>query len=167
MSGRGSSASPSTPTQSTSTRREAPVAARLRRTKHEYKSLGGELVPALDIRLRTLDGTWQPETPALIDSGADVSTFPAGWAPSLGVTLDASCCEEKKAVTAGGPATVWAYSPGLKVLIDGAEHHLKAEFCEGLDLPLLGRRDFFMKYRVSFDQRTESFTLEPYPTPPV
>lgn len=115
--------------------------------------------------MRTLDGQLQPETPALIDSGADVSTFPAAWAASLGIALDASCCEERKAVTAGGPATVWAYAQGLKVVIDGFEHHLKAEFCEGLDLPLLGRKDFFAKYKITFDQRAESFTLEPYAKP--
>lgn len=109
-----------------------------------------------------LDGAWQPETLALLDSGADVSTFPASWANSLGVVLDPSCCEEKKATTAAGPAVVWAYKPGLRVAVEGATHLLNADFCVGLDLPLLGRRDFFDKYRITFDQRAKTFTLEPY-----
>lgn len=129
---------------------------------HEYRTIGGALVPALAIRVQGLDGAWQPETLALIDSGADLTTFPASWAKSLGIALDASCCEEKQAVTAGGPAVVWAYPQGLRVSIEGIDHWLKAEFCIGLDLPLLGRRDFFDSYRIMFDERAKSFTLEPY-----
>jgi hypothetical protein len=76
------------------------------------------LVPALDIRIRGLDGQLQPGTPAIIDSGADIST-------------------------------------------------LKADFCEALEVPLLGRRDFFVKYKVCFNERRSTFTLEPYPEIPV
>jgi hypothetical protein len=65
-------------------------------------------------------------------------------------------------MTAGGPAVVWRYTPGIKAVIDGVEHHLKADFCEGLYVALLGRKDFFRAYRVSFDERAKNFTLEPF-----
>jgi hypothetical protein len=125
------------------------------------------LVPALDIRLRGSNGRLQPETPAIIDSGADISTFPGEWAKSLGIKLDLSFCEEKTARTAGGPTPVWSYPQGIHVVIEGVEHFLKADFCEKLEVPLLGRQDFFMKYRVCFDERERTFTLEAYPEPPV
>jgi hypothetical protein len=160
---RRSSTSPTTQKGSTSTDGSGAFSLEQEQTTHEYKSLGrGQLVPALSIRVRGLDGVLQPETPALIDSGADVSTFPASWAKSLGIELSPRCCERKEATTAAGPATVWAYSQGLRVIIEGVEHWLKAEFCEGLDLPLLGRRDFFDAYKITFDERAKTFTLVPY-----
>lgn len=134
-------------------------------TEHEYKTLGDDLVPALDICLLDLDGVEQPPTPAIIDSGADISTFPGEWAEILKIKLDLTCCEEKKARTAGGPAQIWHYSQGLHVVIEGERHHLKANFCETLEVPLLGRRDFFLKYRIAFDERAKSFTLDPYRSP--
>lgn len=154
--------SPSTRTESTSTEGAEAASLGLGAVTHAYKTLGGELVPALGIRVQRLDDSWLPETPALLDSGADVSTFPAEWAKRLGIKLDLSCCEEKKAKTAGGAVVVWAYPQGLRVHVEGVGHRLKADFCEGLDVPLLGRRDFFNAYRVTFDERAKTFTLEPY-----
>jgi Aspartyl protease len=116
----------------------------------------------LAIRLRSLDGELQPSTPAIVDSGADTSTFPASMAKSLGITLDESCCERGRAATANGETVIWSYPQGIKALIeDRGEHHLKADFCDGLTIPLLGRKDFFNAYRVTFDERAETLTLEP------
>jgi hypothetical protein len=84
------------------------------------------------------------------------------WAKALGIQLDVTCCEKSTAETAGGPAELWIYRQGIKALIDGRKHHLKASFCKGLKVALLGRRDFFDAYKVTFDEREESFTLEPY-----
>jgi hypothetical protein len=109
-----------------------------------------------------LDGDLQPSSLAIIDSGADVSTFPVTWARGLGIKTDLTCCERSCAETAGGPAVVWTYPQGIKAVIDGVELHLKADFCEGLKVPLLGRRDFFRAHRITFDERTKTFTLEPY-----
>lgn len=84
------------------------------------------------------------------------------WAARLGIKTDLTCCERSCAQTAGGPAVVWTYPSGIKAIIDGAEHHLKADFCEGLQVALLGRKDFFYAYSVSFDERAKTFTLEPF-----
>lgn len=130
---------------------------------YPYKALaGGEYVPALPIRLFSLDGELQPSVLAVVDSGADGSTFPVMWAKGLGIGLDVSCCEESTAETAGGTVVCWIYRPGIKAWVAGREHHLKASFCEGLEVPLLGRKDFFNAYKVTFDQRAKSFMLEPY-----
>ena len=119
-------------------------------------------MPALRIRLRSLDGELQPWTPALVDSGADISTFPGSMARSLGIALDETCCERQRALTANGEATIWRYPQGIRALIeDQGEHHLKADFCDELKIPLLGRKDFFQTYRVMFDERAQTLTLEP------
>ncbi len=121
------------------------------------------MIPALPIKVKNLDGTLGPETPAILDSGADVSSFPAAWAKSIGIKLDESECEEEEATTAGGTTIVWRYPQGLRLAIEGVEHWVKAEFCEKLDIPLLGRKDFFYKYKVTFDQRRRVFLLEAFP----
>jgi hypothetical protein len=162
-SGQSSSTSPSTQTRSTSTDRP-PILVRGERgpKTYPYKTLAGGLVPALAIRLVSLDGVPQPPALAVIDSGADRSTFPPDWARGLGIELEEGCCEKETAVTAGGETELWVYKPGVKALIDGLEHHLKATFCVGLEVALLGRKDFFADYKVTFDERLECFTLEPY-----
>ncbi len=82
-------------------------------------------------------------------------------ARGLGIELHADCTLSV-AETAGGKVACWIYKRGLTVFAADTTHHLKASFCEGLKVPLLGREDFFEGYRVTFDQRTPSFTLEPY-----
>jgi hypothetical protein len=161
-----SSTSPNTPTLSTSTEAGRPEAVRLadQSRTYPYKALAGsEYVPALPIRLRSLDGVLQPSALAIVDSGADRSTFPTMWADSLGIKLHESWCEKSTAETAGGTVVCWIYPPGITALIDGREHRLKASFCEGLEVPLLGRKDLFNAYRITFDQRAKTFTLDPYP----
>lgn len=159
-----SSTYPSTPTHSTSTESDLealPLAPK--RKTYPYRALADEeYVPALPIRLRGLDGKWQPSALAIVDSGADGSTFPTMWAHGLGIELNPGWCDESTAETAGGTVVCWVYRPGIKALIDGTEHQLKASFCEGLEVPLLGRKDLFEAYKIMFDQRAKSFTLEAY-----
>jgi hypothetical protein len=81
-------------------------------------------------------------------------------AQQLGIKLALSCCEKTTAETAGGAVDCWVYPQGIKALIAGEEIYLKASFCDGLKVPLLGRRDFFNAFKVMFDQRGRSFTLE-------
>lgn len=88
--------------------------------------------------------------------------FLSRWRQSIGVELKEPTCKEDEATTAGGPTTVWSYPHGLHIEIEGIDHWVKAEFCEKLDVPLLGRKDFFMNYRVTFDERRHVFVLDAY-----
>lgn len=107
-----------------------------------------------------------PRTPALVDSGCDVTSFPAGWASILGIEFDK--CEKFSGLTAAGQddedddkaPRLWA--PGVDAVVMGRRVHLEAVFRPGLPVILLGREDFFQAFRVSFDQRKKTFRLEPY-----
>ena len=46
-------------------------------------------------------------------------------------------------------------------MIQGVELMLRPVFCEVLH-PVLGRKDFFARFRVTFDQRASRMVLEPY-----
>jgi hypothetical protein len=104
-----------------------------------------------------------PASAAILDSGADVSTFPASWARSIGIVLeDKGQCTEDEAMTAGGPITIWKYAQGLHIVIEDIQHWVKADFCEKLRVPLLGRTDFFRYYKTTIDERRRSFMLSAY-----
>jgi hypothetical protein len=112
--------------------------------------------------LITLDGVELAVATALVDSGADSSMFPAEWAARLGIDLyDKDICEEHKCATAGGTATSYVYKPGISARIEGHIYRLEASFSEHLSVILLGR-EFFMYYRITFDELAKCIILEPY-----
>jgi hypothetical protein len=102
-----------------------------------------------------------PPTRALIDSGADCSSFPAQWASALGIDL-ANDCVVTNGASAGGQTTVHTYKPGITALFAGERVSLTASFNPALPIVLLGRMDFFAAYKVSFDQRRSTFRVESY-----
>ncbi len=108
-----------------------------------------------------------PKTPAVVDSGCDVTSFPKGWAATLGIEFDK--CDQFAGVTAAGqddqnkPANLpRRYAPGVDALVMGHKVHLEAVFRPGLPVILLGREDFFQEFKVFFDQRKKTFRLERY-----
>lgn len=127
--------------------------------------MGRQLKPVLSVELVRLDGVVLRATPAIIDSGADCTTLPIEWAGKLGIDPEADCVEVP-CITAAGEGTQLAYPDGIEAVILGERLPLSATFNPGLDCVLLGRRDFFDWYRVLFDQRSKSFTLDPYPERP-
>jgi hypothetical protein len=102
-----------------------------------------------------------PETLGLVDSGCDSTMLPAELAKVLGIDLTADCTEQVSN-TAGGRTTNYAYQPGIDAIVMGQKIHLQASFNPGLPVILLGREDFFALYRVAFDQKTNTFTVDPY-----
>jgi hypothetical protein len=89
--------------------------------------------------------------------------FPAPMAASLGIDL-ASDCEERPCSTAGGEVTQHVYDSGLEIEIQamGRRVTVSAAFNPALPLVLLGRLDFFSQFKVCFDERNRTFTLEAY-----
>lgn len=100
--------------------------------------------------------------PGLIDSGADNSMFPLAWAKPLGISEND--CRQEECSTTGGMTTQFVWEQGLDAEIQALNTtvHLHACFAEGLPIVLLGRHDFFNAIRVSFDQRSLTFTLQQY-----
>jgi hypothetical protein len=119
------------------------------------------LRPAVPLKLLRLDKSILPATVALLDSGADCSTFPSAWAAKIGIDVKKDC-EACPGGTAGGTTTNYVYAPGVHAIVRKEKHTLKAVFNDGLGVILLGRDDFFSYYKVFFDQRAKTFTLTPY-----
>jgi hypothetical protein len=126
--------------------------------------------PALPVRLLDAAGGRVAQAYALIDSGADSTTFSAEWAALLGISLE-DHCEPVRALAAveggdEGKFFYYAYTDGLTVEVAGEELFLPVVlFCKGLPFAVLGRRDFFDRYLVTFDQRNLRFFLERLPDP--
>jgi hypothetical protein len=100
-----------------------------------------------------------PPLMALVDSGADSSLFPIQIAPLIGI--DVTRCEQATGMTAGGPSSRYIWDDGLQAIILGREVRLRGVF-GACPVILLGRGDFFDTFRVAFDQREKTFSLDPY-----
>jgi hypothetical protein len=162
---RRSSKSLRTPKPSTSTN-AAPADGHVRAVQGKtlpYKTIGsGGVCPAILLSFVTLAGETLPPTPAIIDSGADRSVFPSEWARRIGINLDEDC-QTITTETAGGPSENFVYEPGVFVIVEEAKYRVQgATFSKTLPVVLLGRKDFFTRYKVTFDERAKTFTLEPY-----
>jgi hypothetical protein len=96
---------------------------------------------------------------ALPDSGADASCFPEEWAPQLGVDL--STCVKQPVNTGAGKTHHHVWHAGLIATIESFEIELEAVFGP-INVPVLGRRDFFAHFRVEFDERARLTHLTPY-----
>jgi hypothetical protein len=98
---------------------------------------------------------------ALVDSGADFTTFSHEWAELLGIDLERDCEERSVGVADGRPSKRFVYTRGLWVEVVGERLFLAvAMFCKNLPVALLGRKDFFERYVVLLDQRNHRFFLE-------
>ncbi len=96
---------------------------------------------------------------ALVDTGADVSAFPVSWMRRLKIFK--KDCRRETIETAAGLGTQWRYEDGVDAIILGRRITLQATFAD-TPVALLGREDFLMHFRVSFDQRACRFTIRPY-----
>jgi hypothetical protein len=96
---------------------------------------------------------------ALPDSGADASCFPEEWAPKLGVDL--SACEKHPVNTGAGKTHHHVWDAGLMAKINGLDIELEAVFGP-INVPVLGRRDFFAHFHVEFNERAKLTYLTPF-----
>lgn len=97
-------------------------------------------------------------TDALLDSGADTTAIPYGWAGPLGVDLDKA---EKKTAWGNGVLAEYLF-PVEQLRLEIADRliNLKPAFCPWEHL-VLGR-DVFEHFRVIFDERAQTVILDPY-----
>ncbi len=98
---------------------------------------------------------------ALVDSGADYTTFSDEWAELLGIDLYRDCDQIEVGVADEKRSIRHVFTKGLQIEVVGEKMLLPvATFCENLPIGLLGRRDFFERYLVLFDHRNHDFFLE-------
>jgi hypothetical protein len=101
---------------------------------------------------------------ALIDSGADGSSLPLNVARVLGVPYNPA--DIRTARGAGGPYNEWQATADVTLQMGFGQVTLaRPALNPTLPYILLGRRDFFAQYRVSFDQQALAFELDVYPPP--
>jgi hypothetical protein len=121
--------------------------------------------PALPVGLLDATGNRIAQARALVDSGADNTTFSAEWAQLLGISLEDDCVPVRAnaAVEGGdkGEYLHYSYTEGLTVEVVGERMLLDVVmFCKGLPVALLGRYDFFKRYFVAIDEPHRRFFLE-------
>jgi hypothetical protein len=100
----------------------------------------------------------------IIDSGADCSLFSHAVMAPLGISE--KDCQLEVCETAGGEASHYVLADGIEIELPDLNRSLRVEaaFSRGVErgIALLGRRDFFAAFRVSFDQKSLTFALHPY-----
>ena len=123
---------------------------------------------------RDLDGVYRPYVPirityngiatdklALVDSGADLPTFPRTIAEILRIDLDELPRGESR--TAGGPIASWRCECELTTL-PGIQEKCLVAIVDNEDCPyLLGRKPFFSLMQVGFRESRLEFYLTPEP----
>lgn len=117
-------------------------------------------MPVIPVALHHNGGGKLPPMHALVDSGADCSLFPAAVAQVIGVDL--RICNQVAGMTASGQSTRFEHPQPVLGDIMGRTLALSAQFQPGLPLILLGRRDFFAHFRVTFHERESRFVVVPY-----
>lgn len=113
--------------------------------------------PVAQVRL---SGQERFETPALIDSGAEVTTMPHSTAEAIGLDLSA---EPERSFGVGGPVASIASSVGVSLRLghETKRFSIPVMVVKG-DFPVLfGRRGFFSRFRITFDEQAERVTLKP------
>jgi hypothetical protein len=96
---------------------------------------------------------------ALIDSGADASSFPDEWASALGIDLDE--CRAVRVKTASGVTYHPQWSETLEVTIADRTFPVRPRFAP-IQVAVLGRRDFFLQFKIEIDERARVTRLTAY-----
>ena len=97
-------------------------------------------------------------TSALVDSGATTSLFQGSLGEHLGIKIEAG----KKKLFQGVGGKIAGYTHPLTVEIAGLEFPCEIAFSHELttSLNMFGRKDFFKKFLVCFDEKNRETTLK-------
>jgi Retroviral aspartyl protease len=120
-----------------------------------YRDLGlGDARPYLVLTVTGPDGTKRGPIPGLIDTGADGTVLPAGYAPLMGYT--AADIVGQQGTQVGGSVTMWrATRPSRAFIpeIPGVVFDLNPCFVQGSQIALWGRGDLMHHFEVSIAER--------------
>lgn len=120
------------------------------------------LQPAISIKVRHPTKDQIYPVSALLDSGADRTTFPSEWAAVFGIDLDE--CKAIRVRTAMGLTFLPVSETELEIAAAGRVIAVQPCFAP-VSVAILGRRDFFSQFRVEFDERERVTRLTPYDEP--
>lgn len=125
-----------------------------------YRDLGlGEARPYL-VLLVTGPGGQRGPIAGLIDSGADGTVLPAGYAPLMGYTLSDLTAEQ--ATQVGGSMTVYRAVTSSQAYIPEIPHHvfdLNPCFVQGCQTALWGRSCLLQHFDVTIMETRKQFSL--------
>lgn len=112
---------------------------------------GKIFLPVVTVELKTIKGFWPFEM--LLDSGADVTTFPL---ESLASYFPNFKKDPKKKILIGGVEGkgVFAYPHSIITKLRNIEFPLRCYFIESNVDPLLGRLDFWNIFSVNFNNKS-------------
>lgn len=97
----------------------------------------------------------------LVDSGADYSVISKDIAGLIGFTWDES--EEETGAAAGGQAfSYWQATNEVAIQTEVGGLTFEDAMVAEADEIILGRHDFFRRYRVTFDEQQQLMEIEPF-----
>lgn len=121
--------------------------------------------PMLPIRIVNPDTNLAVRAWGLIDTGADECSIPARLAVKLGHVLNAGAA--KTIGTAGGDAMAFAHTTRIEIfsISDHATvvHTIPdtpVDFCPGLDVILLGVKNFLSNFKLVIDYPNHRFSIK-------
>jgi hypothetical protein len=132
--------------------------------RHVGDADGGPASPHVPIVVRAPRVRARLEGHALVDTGASLSSIPAGFMAGLGISPDD--CVASTSYGVGGRATCWEYPGGLEAEVCGYRVRIAARFHDTTLGLILGAEDFLRAFRVTFDTRARIVHLDPYEDTP-
>ncbi len=131
----------------------------MKKIKFPYKSYKGELYPIINILMEGPNGLL--ETEAYVDSGASTSIFLTTIASDLGIDYSKGKITYSM-VGDGGFIPVYLHRITIKLgqvkfrATIGFSSHL------GADFNLIGQKDFFDRFIVTFNKKVGNISFQPY-----
>jgi Retroviral aspartyl protease len=126
-----------------------------------YRDLGlGDSRPYLVLTVVGPDGTKQGPIPGLIDTGADGTVLPAGYAPLMGYTA-ADIVAQQGTQVGGSVTMLQATRPSRAFIpeIPGVVFDINPCFVQGCQIALWGRRDLLHHFDLHLQERQKQFSL--------
>ena len=110
------------------------------------------------------------ELQCLIDSGAENDSFPLSVAQKIGIPIDS--CRSESIFGIGGEVRCYLFE--VEIIIEDYSFRTEAQFLEPSRLyvkgqpvlrdipPLLGRKNTFSNFKITFDEANQEIELIPY-----
>ncbi len=127
--------------------------------RFNYLYFEGKFLPIVPLKLKGTNGFI--EFQAFIDTGASYSLFPADVAEVLGLELEKGRKEEM-VLGDGDILTVFVFN--IEVSVAGKEFLAKIGFSKGIgvNLYIIGRKDIFERFIVSFNEKEKWVEFNDY-----
>ena len=126
------------------------------KTEYDYKFVKNKYLPIIDVLLKSEKNILLTE--AYIDSGATISAFNYKVAKVLGIDYK----KGKEVISKGITERTKAFKNKIKIIFQNNELELETIFIESdeMQFNLLGLKDFFDAFRITFDNKNKKVLLE-------